>query len=641
MAAAVGLVGQDEYNRHLQEAGKKPEHLPVGLTHTGDAALVSDVRDGTFPTDEERATLRRIPEKMSMAAFSIGVCELAERFSFYGATQVFTNFITNRIPLVDGHYSSTGASHHGHKSGALGKGSRVANGLVTFNQFWCYVTPLLGAWVADTYLGRFNALVLGTVIAMVGHILLVISGLPVLLPDTPDGSTSGAMACFVIAIIVMGFGTGFFKANCSTLIAEQIKVKEQTVVTLKTGERVIIDPALTLARLYMWFYLMINVGAFGGQIGMSFAEKYVGYWLAFLLPTLVFIIPFPVLWWGRNYYVKRAPDGSVLSRALHAWGMAIRTNWTWNLPTFIKRCRSDSFWDSVRPSNVPVAQRQPWMVYDDVWIDELSRGIKACAVFILFPFYWLCYNQIINNLIVQANQMDVGQAPSEIVAQLDPIFIIIFVFVLNMGLYPLLDYMRIPFTPIKRIVVGFFLASFAMVWSSVLQHYIYQTNPCGKHVGDAVTLNGVDCEGVYSHLTVWIQSGAYVLMAISELFASVTSMEIAMLMAPKNMRSIVMSISLFTTAIAAALGEAFTALSANPLFVVNYAVFAGLSFAGGILFWIVFSSTDKKQEELNLIGQHSYVRKTEQEQTRPDDAYAYNDDKHHTQTEFAQNHAPL
>ena len=74
-------------------------------------------------------------------------------------------------------------------------------------------------------------------------------------------------------------------------------------------------------------------------------------------------------------------------------------------------------------------------------------------------------------------------------------------------------------------------------------------------------------------------------------------------MAPNNMRSIIMGVSLFTTAFASAIGEAFTPLSVNPLFVVNYAVLAGLAFVGGILFWIFFYKLDRKQEEMNLIGQ--------------------------------------
>lgn len=64
---------------------------------------------------------------------------------------------SNPRPHAPGN-TRTGAGGSHVKSGALGHGSQVANGIVTFNQFWCYFTPLIGAYIADAYLGRFNHL---------------------------------------------------------------------------------------------------------------------------------------------------------------------------------------------------------------------------------------------------------------------------------------------------------------------------------------------------------------------------------------------------------------------------------------------------------------------------------------------------
>ena len=59
-----------------------------------------------------------------------------------------------------------------------------------------------------------------------------------------------------------------------------------------------------------------------------------------------------------------------------------------------------------------------------------------------------------------------------------------------------------------------------------------------------------------SSLNVWIQSGSYILIALSEIFASITGLEYAFTKAPKNMRSLVMGMFLFTSAVSAAIGEA-------------------------------------------------------------------------------------
>ena len=117
------------------------------------------------------------------------------------------------------------------------------------------------------YYGRFNTICGAIGVAIVGHILLIVSALPTVIQNP-----HGALACFCIALIIMGAGTGGFKSNISPLIAEQYTLKTH-VKTKKSGERVIVDPVLTYSRIYMYFYLFINIGALIGQIGMTYSEK--------------------------------------------------------------------------------------------------------------------------------------------------------------------------------------------------------------------------------------------------------------------------------------------------------------------------------------------------------------------------------
>lgn len=95
----------------------------------------------------------------------IAIVELAERFSFYGSSVVFvcycqfrwgeyrlTSYLqANYIqqPLPPG--SRTGAGGLNGQAGALGMGQQTANGLNTFYSFWCYITPLFGAYIADAH----------------------------------------------------------------------------------------------------------------------------------------------------------------------------------------------------------------------------------------------------------------------------------------------------------------------------------------------------------------------------------------------------------------------------------------------------------------------------------------------------------
>ena len=112
--------------------------------------------------------------------------------------------------------------------------------------FRVYLIPLFGAYVADTYWGRFKTISVAVGIALFGHILLIISAVPGVI-NHPDG----ALACFVIALVTMGLGTGAFKSNISPLVAEQYRKTKLFIRYTKSGEKVIVDPSLTTSSIYM------------------------------------------------------------------------------------------------------------------------------------------------------------------------------------------------------------------------------------------------------------------------------------------------------------------------------------------------------------------------------------------------------
>ncbi|KAI8970889.1 oligopeptide transporter [Trametes punicea] len=580
------LAGLAEATRDEMELEKKKIESTTSHEHELDG-----IHDGLeFPTEEERLTLRRVSDRIPWAAYLIAICELSERFSYYGSTVVFTNFIQQ--PLPPG--SKTGASVE--QAGALGLGQRASTGIGTFNTFWVYVVPLFGAYIADTRWGRYKTVCVSVAIALLGHVLLIISGVPGVI-----NHSHGSLAVFIIAIIIMGIGTGGFKSNVSPLVAEQYKRTKLFIGYTKKGERVIVDPSLTTSRIYMYFYLFINIGALIGQISMAYSEKYVGFWLAYTLPTVVFMIcPF-ALYFGRNLYVKSPPQGSVLSKSLLIWRQAMKGRWSWNPVRTWRSMSADDFWESVKPSRYMGENRPSWMTFDDEWVDEVKRGFKACSVFMWFPIYWLTYNQLNNNLTSQAATMVTNGVPNDVLSNLDPFALIIFIPICDQIIYPGLRRLGINFSPLKRITLGFFTGSAAMIWSAVVQHYIYKRNPCGYYVSTCT--DPVTQEPLTSDLNVWIQTGSYVLIAFSEIFASITGLEYAFTKAPKNMRSLVMSVFLFMTAISSAIGEAFVSLSSDPLLVWNYAVMGVLAFIAGCIFWFQYRELDAQEDALNMMNE--------------------------------------
>ncbi|ORY80871.1 POT family-domain-containing protein [Protomyces lactucae-debilis] len=583
------------------DTAEEKKHLGLSTTNHSDRVVAYEAEDDDnyrhpdHPTDEELQTLRKVAGHIPWQAYSVGFVELCERFSYYGVTAIFTNFLQQPLPMG----SRTGAGGTDGQSGALGLGQQTATALNLFNSFWAYVMPIAGAVVADGYLGRYKTIMYSIAIALVGHAILAASAAPSVI-EKPNTS----LGVFCLAVIVMGVGTGGFKSNCSPLIAEQYREKVH-VKTLKTGERVIVDPVATYSRIYMWFYLMINVGALIGQLGMVYVEKYVGFWLAFALPTFVFIACPAVLIFARKHLVVQKPTGSVVPVAWRAIKAASKGRWHLNPVRTYKDHQRGDFWAAAKPSTYEREGKvmPSWLTWDDVFVDELKRGIAACKVFMYYPLWWLTYNQIIGNLTSQAATMTLNGVPNDVLQNLDPFALIIFIPICDQFLYPWLARIGFPLSPIKKIYLGFFTGTAAMIWAAVVQHYIYKTSNCGNYAGNPY-LDAAKTIRCVSPLSVWIQTGSYVLIAFSEIFASITGLEYAFSKAPRSMRSIVTSLFLFTSAISTALGQAFVSLSSDPNLVINYAVMGALSFVGGVAFYFHFRQLDRDEDMLNQIGVH-------------------------------------
>ncbi|RYC59152.1 hypothetical protein CHU98_g7056 [Xylaria longipes] len=556
-----------------------------------------------YPSKRDLETLRRVKGHISPIIYTIAFIELCERFAYYGTTAVFVNFIQQ--PLPPG--STTGAAGTFGQPGALDKGQQASTGLVTFNSFWAYLMPLLGGYLSDSYWGKYKTIHVAIGVATFGHLILIISALPPVI-EKPDAGI------FSLGLIFFGIGVGFFKANISPMIAEQYEASHPrpVVETLKSGERVIKDPVLTISVIYMRYYFFINVGSLVGQISMVYAEKYVGFYLSFTLPTALFLFCPLVLIAFKNKYVRRPPTGSVIGKFFALIGLGMKQRWSANPVRLWKNIREPGFFERVKPSNIPESERPTWMTFDDNWVDEVRRGIKACQVFFLFPIYWLPYNQLNSNLTSQAATLVLGGVPNDVINNLDPIALLIFIPIFDKLFYPFLRRIGYNLTPIKKVTIGFALGTLAMVVGAIIQHFIYWQSPCREisgygHVADCKAalgldnVTGVDERDYKPPLTVWIQTPAYVLIAFSEIFASITGLEYAFTKAPKNMRGFITGIFWFAQAFAAAIAQAFVPLSTDPLLVWLYTTVAIIAALGGLLFHFVFRKLDKEEEALNAL----------------------------------------
>ena len=165
--------------------------------------------------------------------FVLFFTEMWERFSYYGMRAILVLFLTSSI-MNDGWAWSN--------EDAL-KLYALYTGLV-------YLTPILGGFLADKFLGYRNATVLGALIMTLGHASMALE--------------TFTHSFFYIGLVLLIIGNGFFKPNISSIVGQLYKEGDKR----KDGG-------------YTIFYMGINAGAFLGILLCGYIGENIGWHLGF------------------------------------------------------------------------------------------------------------------------------------------------------------------------------------------------------------------------------------------------------------------------------------------------------------------------------------------------------------------------
>lgn len=210
--------------------------------------------------------------------FVLFFAEMWERFSYYGMRALLIFYLTKHWLFSD-------------SKATLVYGAYTA--LV-------YITPVLGGYLADRYLGQRKAVLFGAVQLMIGHMLMAVEG--------DGGQTDPAINIFWLALAFIIVGSGFLKANISVLVGQLYR---------RTDPRR--DSAYTI------FYVGINLGAFVGTLVAGYLGETLGWSYGFGAAGLGMLAGLLVFVWGKPLLRGRgeAPDAAVLARRV----AGIRLEW--------------------------------------------------------------------------------------------------------------------------------------------------------------------------------------------------------------------------------------------------------------------------------------------------------------------------
>ncbi len=196
--------------------------------------------------------------------------EAAERFSFYGMKAILAIFFTQYLHFMDG------------GEGAPMSEARSTELVHLFNGAF-YLTPVIGAILADVFFGKYRVIIWLSLVYCAGHAALAFMG-----------KFGDADSWMLAGLVLIALGAGGIKPCVSAHVGDQF------------GQR----NARLLPRIFNWFYFSINAGAFVSMLLTPWLLEWYGPHWAFGVPGVLMAIATLVFWLGRNRFVH-VPAGGV------------------------------------------------------------------------------------------------------------------------------------------------------------------------------------------------------------------------------------------------------------------------------------------------------------------------------------------
>ncbi|VDB83194.1 unnamed protein product [Peniophora sp. CBMAI 1063] len=341
----------------------------------------------------------------------------------------------------------------------------------------------------------------------------------------------------------------------------------------------VVDPEVTMQNMLMIYYWAVTVGSVM-PIATTNIEKRSGFWLAFLVPGILYFILPGVL--AATYYfklIKMPPmQRSVVADAWRALQIACKAAGVRTLLT------EGPAWNAARPSSTQT------FAWDSTFVDELRRTRAAFKFFCFLPVYIIVDTGLTTLFVNMAAGMTTDGVPNDLLTGFNALVQVITIPILNFFVYPLFRRWGINFSPLRRIMFGFALTSVSMIVGAVLQWRVYETSPCGYSASKCAIGTGV------SPLSLWSQLPLYGLPGIAGVFINVTGYELSINLAPQRMKAVIFAAQLFFVALASA-----AAAAASPSFHDPHLIwpFVGLAVANALAIpvaYFVLHDIDKEQK---------------------------------------------
>ncbi|MGN6692496.1 MAG: peptide MFS transporter [Sphingopyxis sp.] len=310
--------------------------------------------------------------------------EMWERFSYYGMRALLIFYLTQHWLFSDG----------------------KANLIYGAYTALVYITPVLGGYLADRYLGQRKAVLFGGVLLALGHLFMAVEG-DHGIADAATKQAEGAINVFWLALALIIVGSGFLKANISVMVGQLYRLTD-----------IRRDAAYTI------FYMGINVGAALGTILVGYLGQKIGWSYGFGLAGIGMVAGLIVFVLGKKVLLGAGEAPAPLPRAkewtIYGIGVAAVAV-MWALVQY-----QDVIQTLLIVSGLALLG---YVLYESFKLPKEPRERMFAILFLiaLNPLFWGLFEQAGGSFNLYTDRyVDKGGVPASVFQSINPIYIILF-----------------------------------------------------------------------------------------------------------------------------------------------------------------------------------------------------------------------
>jgi len=262
-----------------------------------------------------------------------------------------------------------------------------------------YITPVLGGYLADRYLGQRKAVLFGGLLLAAGHTLMAVEGV--------GGQSDPTINVFWAALAFIIVGSGFLKANISVMVGQLYKLTD-----------------IRRDGAYTVFYMGINVGAAIGTILVGYLGETIGWGWGFGLAGIGMLAGLVVFVLGKKALngAGEAPAPLTKSKEMTLYGIGLASVAViWALVQY-----QDVIQGLLVVSGVSLLG---YVLYESFKLDKEPRERMFAILFLisLNPLFWGLFEQAGGSMNLFTDRfVDRGGVPAAIFQSINPIIIMIF-----------------------------------------------------------------------------------------------------------------------------------------------------------------------------------------------------------------------